>query len=69
MHDPLLLALGELVRKEISAEQLLQRVVGAMAERLEADRGTIFLLDQQRAELVSVAAQLIAAKNRPVFER
>jgi Nif-specific regulatory protein len=58
MDDPLLLTLGELIRKEISAEQLLQRVVAVMAQRLRADRGTIFLLEAARGELVSVAAQL-----------
>lgn len=58
MTDALLLALGELIRKQISARQLLQHVVEVMAEELEADRCTIFVLDESEHELVSVAAQL-----------
>jgi len=58
MTDALLLALGELIRKQISARQLLQHVVEVMAEELEADRCTIFILDDSADELVSVAAQL-----------
>lgn len=58
MNDPLLLALGELIRKEISVGELLQRVVGVMAQQLDADRGTIFLLNEARTELVSIAGHL-----------
>ncbi len=58
MNDPLMLALGELIRKEINAGQLLQRVVEVMAHRLKADRGTIFLLDQGHEELISIAGHL-----------
>lgn len=58
MDDPLLLALGDVIRKEVSADELLQHVVRVMAERLGADRGTIFVLDRGGEELVSVAGDL-----------
>ncbi len=57
-EDSLLLALGELIRQEISAGDLLREVVDIIAEILQADRGTLFLLDEQTRELVSVAAHL-----------
>ena len=58
MENVLLLAMGELIRQEISASQLLARLVDVMAQRLDADRGTLYLLDAERQELVSVAAHL-----------
>jgi Nif-specific regulatory protein len=58
MDDPLLLALGDVIRKEVSADELLQHVVQVMAERLGADRGTIFVFDRGGQELVSVAGEL-----------
>ncbi|MBA2664604.1 MAG: sigma-54-dependent Fis family transcriptional regulator [Bradymonadaceae bacterium] len=58
MKDTLLLALGGLIRKEISAGQLLQHIVDVMAEFMDADRGTIYLLDEACCELVSVAGHL-----------
>ena len=58
MKDALILTLGELVRKEISAEQLLHRIVDVMAKLLDADRGTIFILDSDADELVCIAAHL-----------
>lgn len=54
----LLLALGALIKQEISATQLMERLVDSMAHRLSADRGTLYLLDVERQELVSVAAHL-----------
>lgn len=56
--DSLLLAVGELIRREISASELLRHVVDVMADILDADRGTLFLLDEGKGELVSVAAHL-----------
>lgn len=56
--ETLLMALGELVRKEISADRLMQRVVEATAAQLGADRGTLYLLTESGDELVSVAALL-----------
>lgn len=58
MENALLLAMGELISQEISAHRLLERLVDVMASGLGADRGTIYLLDAERAELVSVAAHL-----------
>ncbi|MEC9395974.1 MAG: GAF domain-containing protein, partial [Myxococcota bacterium] len=56
--NALLLALGELISQEISATQLLERLVDVIARAMNADRGTIYLLDRERHELVSVAAHL-----------
>lgn len=58
MHDTLLLALGELIRDPVSAEQLLSRIVDVMAQMIDADRGTIFWLDPGEGVLVSVVAHL-----------
>lgn len=63
MDNTLLLALGEMVRQEINAPQLLNRLIDAMAQRLGADRGTIFLLDATRKQLISVAAHLPELKE------
>jgi Nif-specific regulatory protein len=54
----LLLSLGELITQEISAAQLVERIVDLVVKLLEADRGTIYLLDEGHGELVSVAAHL-----------
>lgn len=56
--NALLLALGELVSQEINATQLIERLVDVITSQLEADRGTIYLLDEDTHELVSVAAHL-----------
>jgi Nif-specific regulatory protein len=56
--NALLLALGELISQEISATQLLERLVDVIARAMDADRGTIYLLDRERHELVSIAAHL-----------
>ncbi|MEL6180796.1 MAG: sigma-54-dependent Fis family transcriptional regulator, partial [Myxococcota bacterium] len=58
LREALLVALGELVRKEISAWQLMQRMIEVVADLLCADRGTIYLFNEAGDELVSVAAQL-----------
>lgn len=51
-------AMGDWVRKEVSADLLLKRMVDAIAVELDADRGTIFMVDPAQDELVSVAAHL-----------
>ncbi len=56
--DALMLALGDLVQKEISADQLLGRMVDVVADLMDADRGTLYVLDAETDELVSVAAHL-----------
>jgi Nif-specific regulatory protein len=58
IEDALLLALGALVRRQISADELLGRIVDVMADLLDADRGTLYLLDRDTDELVSIAAHL-----------
>ncbi len=58
MENALLVALGELVRQEISAEQMLGRIVDVVTDALGAERATIYLLDSERDELVSVVAHL-----------
>ncbi len=63
MDNSLLLALGELVSTEISAQQLLERLVDAVAETLSADRATIYLLDHERRDLVSLVAHLPELKE------
>lgn len=55
MKDILLTTLGELERKEVSADLLLTRIIDAMAKALGADRATVFWLDPQNQELISVA--------------
>ncbi|MEZ4460242.1 MAG: sigma-54-dependent Fis family transcriptional regulator [bacterium] len=55
MNDVLLATLGELVRKEVSAELLLSRIIDAMAKALGADRATVFWVDKAAGELISVA--------------
>ena len=58
MEDSLLLAVGALIRKEINAGGLLQRVVEVTSEAVSAERGSIFLFDQTGEELVSIAGHL-----------
>lgn len=54
----LLYALGRLVATEINAAELLLRVMDTVRELLGADRGTLYVIDESRGELVSVAAHL-----------
>ncbi len=56
--DTLLLAMGDWLTREIRASELLGHVIDVMASLLEAERGTLFLLDRGAEELVSVAAHL-----------
>lgn len=56
--ESIVATLGDWVRKEVSADLLLKRLVDAIVVELEADRGTIFMVDPAREELVSVAAHL-----------
>lgn len=58
VEDALLLALGALITTEITAEELLRRVMDIIITTLDAERGTLFLLDPTHQELVSVAAHL-----------
>ncbi|MCO4760487.1 MAG: sigma-54-dependent Fis family transcriptional regulator [Myxococcales bacterium] len=56
--DALLFSLGEAVITEISTGELLRRVVDVLTESLAADRGTIYVFDEKKDELRSVAAHL-----------
>ena len=58
IEDALLLALGAMVRKRVSADELLGRIVDVVADLLDADRGTIYLRDPDADDLVSIAAHL-----------
>ena len=53
-----LLALLELIRTEVDLDTLLRRVVDLLAQAMDADRATLFLIDKQSGELVSKAAHL-----------
>jgi Nif-specific regulatory protein len=60
LDDPsaILLAVGSVAQREIAIEDLLRRIVDTMAARIGADRGTMYLLDRGKGELVSKAAHL-----------
>jgi len=53
-----LLAVGDLLGREVALDELLARMVARIAQALKADRGTIYLLDPGRGELVSKGADL-----------
>ena len=53
-----LLALLDLIRTEVDLDTLLRRVVDLLAQTMDADRATLFLIDKQTGELVSRAAHL-----------
>ena len=53
-----LLEVGELVKREVDLEKLLQLILEKITRALGADRGTLYLLDRARGELFSRAAQL-----------
>lgn len=55
--------LWAVLRKELQADRLLQSIVDQMATMLEADRASIFLLNPQGSELISVAAHLPEMKE------
>ncbi len=53
-----LLAVSNLLQTEIDVDVLLRRIVDLIVEAMNADRGTLFLVDRSRSELWSVAAHL-----------
>lgn len=55
--------LWAVLQKELQADRLLQNIVDQMAMMLEADRASIFLLNPQGTELISVAAHLPEMKE------
>ncbi len=57
-ESAILLAVGGVLHREIAIDDLLTRLVDHIALALEADRGTIYLLDRGKGELFSKAAHL-----------
>jgi Nif-specific regulatory protein len=56
--SPVLLSLGSLVGQEVNLDAFLHTLVDRVAVTLQADRGTLYLLDPARNELFSRAAHL-----------
>jgi Nif-specific regulatory protein len=54
----MMLAVGALLHREVAIDELLDRMVDHIREQLDADRGTIYLLDRGTGQLVSKAAHL-----------
>lgn len=57
-RDSVLIAVGELVRREVDLDSLLAQVVDTVTRAMDADRGTFYLVDRARGELFSKAAHL-----------
>jgi len=57
-RDSVLIAVGELVRREVDLDALLRQVIDTVTRAMDADRGTFYLVDRARGELFSKAAQL-----------
>ncbi len=53
-----LLAVSELLGREVALDDLLWTLVDRIAKAMEADRGTLYLIDRGRGELFSRAAHL-----------
>jgi len=53
-----LLGLANLLQSEIDVDVLLRRIIDLIVAAMDADRGTLFLVDRSRSELWSVAALL-----------
>lgn len=54
----LLLSIGGYLHREIAMDDLLKRLVDRIAAVMEADRGTIYLVDRGKGEVFSKAAHL-----------
>ena len=54
----MLLAVGGVLHREIAIDDLLRRMVDHIRATMEADRGTIYLLDRGKGELFSKVAHL-----------
>jgi Nif-specific regulatory protein len=54
----MLLAVGGVLHREIAIDDLLRRMVDHISATMEADRGTIYLLDRGKGELFSKVAHL-----------
>ncbi|HFE46416.1 MAG TPA: hypothetical protein ENJ18_13140, partial [Nannocystis exedens] len=53
--NSILMAVRELLRREVDLDSLLRTVIDAVRLAMDADRGTIFLIDRGRDELFSKA--------------
>ncbi len=62
-HPTLLLAIGHLLRREVELDVLFAAIVDQVAKALEADRGTLYLVDPEAGELFSRAAHLPELKQ------
>src|SRR4051812_40055123 len=54
----ILLSIGGLLHREIAIDDLLRRLVDRIAGVMDADRGTIYLVDRAKREVFSKAAHL-----------
>jgi Nif-specific regulatory protein len=54
----ILLAVGNLIQREVAIDHLLERMVDLICENMDADRGTIYLVDRGKREVFSKAAHL-----------
>src|SRR5262249_26373823 len=59
----LLLGVGSLVGQEVNLDELLRALVDRVSRSMQADRGTLYLLDPARSELFSRAAHLPELKQ------
>ena len=57
-RDSVLIAVGELVHREVDLDALLRQVIDTVTRAMDADRGTFYLGDRARGELFSKAAHL-----------
>jgi Nif-specific regulatory protein len=57
-QSAILLAVGGVLHREIAIDELMTRLVDHISETMDADRGTIYLLDRGKGELLSRAAHL-----------
>jgi Nif-specific regulatory protein len=57
-HPSVLLAIGQLLQTEVDVDTLLRRILDLIAEAMDADRATLYLIDRDRSELYSRAAHL-----------
>lgn len=59
----MLLSVGGLVGQEVNLDAFLAQVVDRVAASMQADRGTLYLVDDPRGELFSRAAHLPEIKQ------
>jgi Nif-specific regulatory protein len=54
----MLLGVGDLIQREVAIDHLLERMVDMIRVSMDADRGTIYLVDRGKREVFSKAAHL-----------